>query len=74
MLHYNRINVSEGIGIIKRSGSKERIICQYYYFLDKEFGFQPTVCNNHQDIFIMSIDISNNEAINLRKNMHLCKI
>ena len=39
MLYYDRIDVSEGIGVNKTSASKECDICHYWYFLDREFKF-----------------------------------
>ena len=35
MLHYDRIDVSEGININKISASKECDICHYWYFLNE---------------------------------------
>ena len=43
LLYCNKIKVSEGIDIIKANSSKKRIICYYWYFLDNESRFQPTV-------------------------------
>ena len=37
MLFYDRLNVSEGIGISKASASKECDIFQHWYFLDKVY-------------------------------------
>ena len=45
MLEYNRIDVSEGIYVIKATGSREFIICHYWYFLETNFRFQPKVCD-----------------------------
>ena len=45
MLHYDRIDVSEGIDVNTTSASNESIICHYWYFLDKEFKFQASVRN-----------------------------
>ena len=39
MLYYDRIDVSEGIGVNKTSASKECDICHYWYFLDRKFKF-----------------------------------
>ena len=39
MLYYDRIDVSEGIGVNKTGASKECDICRYWYFLDREFKF-----------------------------------
>ena len=45
MLYYGRTDVSEGIDVNKTARSKEYIICHYWYFLDKGFKFQSSVCN-----------------------------
>ena len=37
MLEYDRIDVSEGIGVNKTDGSCECIICCYWYFLNIGF-------------------------------------
>ena len=39
MLHYDRIDVFEGIYINKTSPSKECDICHYWYFLNYNFKF-----------------------------------
>ena len=39
MLYFDRIDVSEGIDVNKTSGSKERDICHYWYFLSYSFKF-----------------------------------
>ena len=39
MLFCDIIDVSEGIDVNKTKGSKEDIICYYWYFLDKWFRF-----------------------------------
>ena len=45
MLDYVRIDISKGIDVNKTSPFKEYIICHYWYLLDEEFTFQPTVSN-----------------------------
>ena len=35
MIYHDRIDVSEGIDVIKTSTSKECDICDYWYFLDE---------------------------------------
>ena len=87
MVYYHRTDVSEGIDVDKRSESKERNVCHYWYFLNYSFKFQPNVCNrchdllrmsrNLSDIAIFSIKnfdypcISKNEAINVLQNADL---
>ena len=53
-----RVDVFEGINVNKTSTSKECIICHYCYFLDEEFTFQPTACNDCHDVLMMFIDIN----------------
>ena len=39
MLHFDRIDVSEGIDVNKTSESKDHDICHYWYFFDKGLSF-----------------------------------
>ena len=57
MVHYDRIDISERIDIIKTKASKECNICHYWYFLDKEFKFQPNVCNGCH-VLMLSITLA----------------
>ena len=45
MLHYEKINVSEGIDTNKTSASKQWILCHYWYFKNVGFKFEPRVIN-----------------------------
>ena len=45
MWYYDRIDVSEGIDVNKTRESKECNVCCYWYFLNKDFMFQPNVYN-----------------------------
>ena len=58
MLHYDRIDVSDRIDVNSTSESKECDICHYWYFLNKEFIFQPYVCNRYHDSLMMSMNLS----------------
>ena len=50
MLEYDRIDISKGIDINKTDESKECAICHYWYFLDKNFDFEPHLCNDCHDL------------------------
>ena len=50
MPEYDRIDISEGIDINKTSASKECDICQYWYFSDKNFSYEPYLCNGCHDL------------------------
>ena len=49
MLSFHRIDVSEGADANKTSVSKECDVCHYWYFLNKNFKFQPNACNRCHD-------------------------
>ena len=65
MIEYDRIDISEGIDINKTNASNECDICNYWYFLDKKFNYEPYLCNscnvlmhkamNFNDVAIVSI-------------------
>ena len=46
MLEYDRIDISEGIDINKCEETSARFsLCNFYYFLDKNFSYGPFLCN-----------------------------
>ena len=59
MLYYDRIDVSEEIDINKTSALRERDICHYCYFVNKEFKFQLYVCSKCHDLLMMFMNLSN---------------
>ena len=59
MLYYGRTDFSEGIDINKTSEQKKRDVCDYWYFLNKGFTFQPYACNRCHDLLIMSLNLRN---------------
>ena len=67
MLYCYRIDISEGIDVNKAIGSKECIICHYWYFF-RGFKFQQYVCNDCHDLLMMNlnnIDVLNIKNINM---------
>ena len=64
MISYERIDKSDSIDFNKSEGSKESMICHYFYFSDS-FKYQPYVCNacsdfsmtvqNLSDIFVVTV-------------------
>ena len=60
--------VSEGIDINKTGGSKE---CHshsypYWYFLDKGFNFQSSVCNGSHYVLMMFMNLGDILILNIR--------
>ena len=50
MLEYDRIDISEGTDIDKTNKSRECNICHYWDFLDKNFSYDPYLCNGCHDL------------------------
>ena len=50
MLEYVRIDILEGIDVNKTNASKEFDIFHYCYFLDKDFQYEPNLCNGCDEL------------------------
>ena len=48
MLFYDRVSLSEGIDINKNGSdiSRSSYLCCFYFFKDKNFSYQPYVCDS----------------------------
>ena len=44
MLVYEKIDISDGIDVDMSDKSKVYMLCHYWYFLDKSFGYGPYLC------------------------------
>ena len=88
MLEYDRIDISEGIDINKTNTTKESDICHYWYFLDKNFNYEPDLCNSCHDLMQKAMKfnddaangyrihfwyMSKNDAISIMNNSNLIK-
>ena len=52
MLEYDRINLSEGIDANKNIlASKKCYLCDYWYFINKNFNYQKYTCNGCHNIY-----------------------
>ena len=54
MIYYDRTDTSERIDVNETNESKECDLCHYWYFLDEDFKFQTYICNDCQDLLMMS--------------------
>ena len=59
MLHYEKIDVSEGIDVNETSASKECQLCHYWFFKDVGFKFEEDVCNRCPDLLTMAYSLKN---------------
>ena len=65
MLYYDRIDISQGIDLVKSNNSKECMIC--HCFLNHGFEFQDSVCNGCHDLTMLSVNISDIAIITIKK-------
>ena len=68
MLEYDRIDISEGIYTDKTSASKECNICHYWYFLDKNFNYDPYLCNGCHDLIQKPMSFKNVAIVSIKGN------
>ena len=65
MLEYDRIDISEGIDTNKTSASKECKICHSWYFLDKNFNYEPYLCNKYHDLMQKAISFKHAAIVSI---------
>ena len=68
MLEYDRIDISEGIYINKTNASKECDICHYWYFLDKNFTYEPYLCNGLHDLMQKAMNFNDAAIVSIKVN------
>ena len=60
MLEYDRIDLSEGIDVNKcEDTSRKCSLCQYYYFLNKNFNYQRRLCDGCHDMSVKALSMQN---------------
>ena len=58
----------------KTSASKECDICHCWYFLNKGFKFQTTVCNRCHDLLMVSMNLSDIAILKIKDSDYHCVI
>ena len=66
MLEYDKVDISEDIDINKTSKSKECDICHYWYFLDKNFGYEPYLCNGCHDLMQKAMNFNDVAIVSIK--------
>ena len=60
MVEYDRMDLSEGINTNKNIlTSKKCYLCGYWYFINKNFNYQKSMCNGCHDMSIKAISMHN---------------
>ena len=68
MLEYDRIDISEGIDINKTSETKECDICHYWCLLDKNFTYEPYLCNGCHDLMQNAMNFNDIAIFSIKGN------
>ena len=70
LLEYERFDISEGIDVHMSNKSKECMLCQNYYFLDKNFSYGPYFCDGCYNIMQKSIHFKNIAIVHAKKSSY----
>ena len=62
------IDISEGTDINKTSASKECDICHYLYFLDRNFNYEPYLCNGCHDLMQKIMNFNDVTIVSIKGN------
>ena len=69
MLEYERIHILEGIDVNKSNNkSKECDLCRYWYFLDKNFNYEPYLCNGCHNLMQKAVSFNNVVVVSTKGN------
>ena len=68
MLEYDRIDISEEIDINKTNASKQCDICHYWSFLDKNFNYEPYLCNGSHDLMQKAMNFNDVAIVSIKGN------
>ena len=70
MIEYERIDISEGINVDMLDKSKECMVCHYYYFLDKNFRYEPYLCDGCYNIIQRCNKFKNIAIVHVKKSVY----
>ena len=66
MLEYDRIDISEGMDIKKTNASKVSVICHHWYFLNKNFKYEPYLWNGCHDLIQKAINFNDVAIVSIK--------
>ena len=66
MVAYDKIDILEGIDINKTIASKECDLCHHWYFLDKNFKYEPHLCNDCHDLMQKAISFNDVAIVSIK--------
>ena len=76
MLEYETILVLEEIDVNKsRDKSKECDLCHYWHFIDKNFNYEPYLCNACHDLMTKAVSFNDVAVVSVKGTdyrIHFC--
>ena len=70
MLEYDRIDIPEGIDVDMGDKSKDRMLCHYWYFLDKNFSYGSYLCYGCDNIMQKCNKFKNIAIVHVKKSAY----
>ena len=70
MLEYETIDISDGIDVNISDKSKEWMLCNYWYFLDKNFSYEPYLCNGCYNVVQKCNKLKNIAIAHVKKSAY----
>ena len=70
MLEYERIDISEEVYVNETNLSKECDICQYWYFKDIAFKYEPYLCNGCHYLIQKAMGFNNIAIVYIKENAY----
>ena len=70
MLKYDKIDITEGIGLDKTNKSRECMFCHYWYFINKNFSYGPFTCDDCYNMVQRSTDFKNIAIVHVKKTVY----
>ena len=68
MLEYDRIDISKANDTNKINASKECDIFHSWYFLDKNFNYEPYLCNACHDLMQKAMNFNDAPIVSIKGN------
>ena len=70
MLEYERIDISDGIDASTSNKSKECMLCHYWYFLDKNFSYEPYLCDGCYNVMQKCNNFKNIAIVHVKQSVY----
>ena len=65
-----KYDISEGIDVNKSSNSKDSSLCHFWYFIDKNFNYEPYLCNGSHSMSMKVVSIKSSAIIYSKGNAY----